>query len=285
MPYPGFNGTVAQALRPYPQYTGISQKWPNFGTSLYNSLQVTLTRHFTKGLAVLVAYTFSKAIDTVDDPGVDGGISSQDVYNRKLERSVASFNTPQFLKVTWIYELPVGPGKLLNISGVAGKIIGGWTLTGIHNYRSGDALAISTSGLTNPLFSGNIRPDLIVGVPIVIDTGKSVTFGAAGTPYLNPAAFAQVPRTAQNIPLRLGTAPRFLPNVRGPHHFNEDFGLMKKFLIREKMDAQIRADFINAFNRSGRGNPDTDITSPLFGMITGFQNGGRSIQLEARFTF
>jgi hypothetical protein len=284
-PYPGFNGTVAQALRPFPQYTGISQKWPNFGTSLYNSLQVTVTRHFTNGLAVLVAYTFSKAIDTVDDPGVDGGISSQDVYNRKLERSVASFNTPQFLKVTWIYELPVGPGKLVNISGVAGKIIGGWTLTGIHNYRSGDALAISTSGLTNPLFSGNIRPDLIVGVPIVIDTGKSVTFGAAGTPYLNPAAFAQVPRTSQNIPLRLGTAPRFLPNVRGPHHFNEDFGLMKKFLIREKMDAQIRADFINAFNRSGRGNPDTDITSPLFGMITGFQNGGRSIQLEARFTF
>jgi hypothetical protein len=286
LPYPGFTGTVAQALRPFPQYLNITQKWPNFGTSMYNSVQLTLTRHFSQGFGVLVAYTFSKAITNTDDPGPDGITTiSQDVFNRQLERSTALFNVPQFLKVTWIYELPIGPGKLLNVAGIAGKILGGWRLTGIHNYRSGNALQISTAGLNNVLFSGTLRPDWIPDVPTVIDTGKDVTFGAAGTPYLNPAAFAQIPRTPNNVPLRLGTAPRVLPNVRGPYRLSEDFGVEKKFQFTETMDVEVRADFINAFNRSGRGDPQTNITSPLFGMITSFQQGPRSIQLGARFTF
>jgi len=286
LPYAGFTGTVGQALRPFPQFQSIGQgQWSNFGTSLYNSLQIQATRHFTKGLAILVAYTWSKAIGMVDNAGPDGAQASQDVYNRKLERSVESFNVPQFLKLSWVYELPVGPGKALNITGVAGKIVGGWTLTGIQSYRSGNALQISTSNLrTDSLFNGAFRPDVITGVPMVIDQGGPVAFGT-GTPYLNPAAFAQVPRTANNVPLRLGTAPRFLANVRGPAMASESFGIMKRVNFKESRNAEIRGDFSNAFNRAGRGDPVTDVTSPLFGRITGARYGPRNIQLEARITF
>src|SRR5207244_5195388 len=63
LPYPGFTGTVLQALRPYPQFTGISQAFPTLGTSLYNSFQLQATRHLNKGLSILAAYTFSKAIN------------------------------------------------------------------------------------------------------------------------------------------------------------------------------------------------------------------------------
>lgn len=288
LPYTGFTGTVGQALRRFPQYTGVSESWPNFGNSNYHSWQTTVTRHFSNGFAFLGAYTFSKAISTVDD-ALDGN-GAQDIFNPGLERSVTSFHYPQFFKATWIYELPWGPGKPLNIRGVAGKVLGGWTISGIHQYRSGSPIAISTSNVSNDrVFSSAIRPDLIPGVPIFLNSDAERFVGATrqiqGQLYLNPAAFQQVPMTAQGIPLRPGTAPRYLSNVRGPMRASEDFSFSKKFLFTESANVEIRADFINAFNRAGRGNPNTNITSPLFGMITGSQYGPRNIQLGARLSF
>jgi hypothetical protein len=286
LPYPGFTGTLAQALRRFPQYSDVSQYLPNFGQSWYNSLQVSATRHFKDGLSLLVAYTFSKALTDVESP-IDS-YAAQDVYNRRLEKSVASFNVPQFLKVTWIYELPWGPGKPLNIGGTLGNIVGGWTLTGIHNYRSGDALQITTGGFrTDALFNGTIRPDLVPGVPIILDSDAAVQIvGTGGGQYLNPAAFAQPPRTANGVPLRLGTAPRYLPNVRGPAAFSEDFGLMKQINFGEEANIQFRAEAFNAFNRAVRGNPELNITNAAtFGRITAIRSGPRSIQLALRLSF
>ncbi len=273
VPYPGFNGTLAQALRTFPQYLGVSQLCAPFGASNYDSLQVSVTRRYSNGLAVLAAYTFSKAL-AIEDSAVEA-FGIQDVYNPRLDRSVTAYNIPHFLKLSWIYDLPTGRGKIL----------GGWSLTGNHQYRSGAPLAPVTSSLrTDAMFNGTLRPDLLTGVPLVIYDGGPVAFGT-GTPYLNPAAFAQVPHTGNNVPLRLGTAPRYLPDVRGFHRFGEDFGVMKKVPIREGYVLEIRADFFNAFNRAGRGDPVMDVTSPLFGKVTGAQRGPRSIQLEGRFRF
>ena len=288
LPYAGFNGTVGQALRRFPQYTGVSEAWPNFGNSNYHSFQVTLTRHFSKGLAFLGAYTWSKSISTVDD-ALDGN-GAQDIYNPGLERSITSFNVPHFFKGTWIYELPWGPGKPLNLQGFTGKILGGWTVSGIHQYRSGEPLSIGTSNVdTSRVFSSTIRPDEVANVPAVLNSSANVFVGATtqiqGQLYLNPAAFTQVPTTKQGIPLRPGTAPRYLPNVRGPIRVSEDFSFAKKFLFTERSNVEIRADFINAFNRAGRGNPNTNITSPQFGLITGSAYGPRNIQLGARISF
>ncbi|HYI95123.1 MAG TPA: carboxypeptidase regulatory-like domain-containing protein [Bryobacteraceae bacterium] len=285
-PYAGFTGTLAQALRRFPQYQDVSQYLPNFGQSWYNSLQVTATRHFKDGLSILAAYTFSKAITDVESP-IDS-YAAQDVYNRRLEKSVASFNVPQFFKFTWIYELPWGPGKPLNIGGIAGNIIGGWTATGIHNYRSGDALQISTGGFrTDALFNGTIRPDLVTGVPIVLESDAAVQIvGTGGGQYLNPAAFAQPPRTANGVPLRLGTAPRFLPDVRGPASYSEDLGLSKRFNFTESMNLEFRAEAFNVFNRAVPGNPELNITNAAtFGRITSIRSGPRSLQLALRFAF
>lgn len=287
LPYAGFSGTVGQALRRFPQYQGVGQYLSNFGYSNYNSLQVSATRHFSKGLSILAAYTFSKAISDVVNQ-VDGGISSQDVYNRKLERSVTEFNFPQFFKLTWIYELPFGNGRRFNLGKVGNAVVGGWNVTGIHNYRSGSPLAITMGGArTDAIFQGTIRPDYLTGVDPVI--GKSGTLDVVNAnnsiQYLNPAAFRAVPLTPGGVPTRLGTAPRYLPNVRGPHFLSEDFGIEKRFAIGEKRAIEFRSDFFNAFNRAGLGNPVTDVTNTLFGKITGPQQGPRNIQLSLRVDF
>jgi hypothetical protein len=66
---------------------------------------------------------------------------------------------------------------------------------------------------------------------------------------------------------------------------SESFGIMKRVNFKESRNVEIRGDFSNAFNRAGRGDPVTDVTSPLFGRITGARYGPRNIQLEARITF
>src|SRR5262245_26189885 len=227
LPYPGFNGTVAQSLRPFPQFGAITQVFANFGTSHYDSMQVQLTRHLTKGLSVLGAYTWSKAIFTGSEIAIDGAGSQAD-HHRRLERTITSFHIPQFAKLTWIYDLPLGKGRKWLTGGVLSHVIGGWTLTGNHQYRSGDSLSITGSGPATTLFNGTIRPDWIQGVPVILNHEADVQTNGVGALYLNPAAFALVPRTGNNIPRRLGTAPPRLPNVRGPAVFGEDFGLQKK---------------------------------------------------------
>src|SRR5581483_8751848 len=284
LPYPGFDSTVAQALRPFPQYGNISQYQPNFGMSTFNSVQITATRHFTNGLAVLAAYTWSKALTDSDSP-LDT-VASQDVYNRRLEKSVASFNVPQYFKLTWIYELPFGPNKRFAFGGVPGAIFGGWTVSAIQNYRSGNALALTSSNVSaDPLFNGgHYRPNALPNVPQVVYNGEGLDY-ANGTPYLNPAAFQVLPTSAAGVPLQLGTVSRYLPNVRGPAQYTENLSLSKRFPFGEQRFVEFRGDFINVFNRHGLGDPVTDVADPNFGRVLSFMQGPRSIQLGLRVTF
>jgi hypothetical protein len=272
VPYPGFTGTVQQALRPFPQFTGVSYLNAFRGQTRYNSLQTTLERHFRGGFALLTAYTWSKTEDTVlkqDGSGDEWALASGRHF-------------PHFLKLTWIYELPIGPGKAVDVSGVLGHIVGGWTLTGIHNYRSGSTLSVSDSRIQGAGYP--IRPDVVEGVDQVIYDGSSVDI-ARGTPYLNPAAFATQPITSLGIPARIGTAPAILLSTRGPAFYSEDFGLMKRISVGNGRSFEFRADFINALNRSGLAGPNTDLASVDFGKIFGVAQGPRRIQLSLRGTF
>ena len=281
LPYPNFTGSFAQSLRRFPQYTGVGQFLPNFGRSSYDSLQVMVNRRMSKDLSVLLAYTFSKGISDTSSP-LDG-IGAQDVYNRRLEKSVVDYNFPQVFKATWIYALPFGQGKLVPMRGFFDKVLGGWTMTGIHQIRSGDPISVGISGYNNQLFSGNIRPDWFNNVPTVIDAGGLST--SRGTPYLNPAAFGRLPATSNAIITRIGTAPRVLPNVRNLAVWNDDVGLAKSFKFSESAKFEIRGDAFNVLNRAGRGGLNTDVNSPLFGRLTGQQQGPRSIQVSARIEF
>jgi hypothetical protein len=272
LPYPGFTGTVQQALRPYPQYTGITTLSNFRGRTRYNSLQTTLERHFTRGLAVVAAYTLSKTEDTY---------LKQDASGEEWGLAQGGRHFPHFLKLTWIYELPIGPGKAVDVDGVLGQIIGGWTLTGIHNYRSGGTISVSDSRINGAGFP--IRPDVVSGADPIIFDGSHLDV-VRGTPYLNPAAFATQPLTSLGFPTRIGTAPVVL-DARGPMFLSEDFGLMKRFAAGGERSFEFRIDLVNALNRSGVGGLDTNLNSPTFGRLLGIGIGARRMQISLRATF
>jgi hypothetical protein len=280
--------SVAQALRKYPQYFSINEFFPYNANSLYNSLQITVTKHLTTGLGFLAAYTWSKTLGTSDSNGPQSGYngyssSPQDFYNRKLERSVTTFNLPQNFKLTWSYETPFGKGRRWNLHAF-NYVLGGWQLAAIHNYLSGAAVSVSSSGLTIPDgFAGGIRPDLLSGNMTVRGVPSHVDYFNP-TPYLNTAAFANVPTTANGVPLRVGTAPRVIDGLRGPDQLGETFRMSKKFYFTEKRFVGVGMTMTNPFNRHSPYVADTTVGDSNFGQLQE-GGGGRILQLDARIEF
>lgn len=302
-PYPSFidtnfNPTVAQALRPFPQYDVVTNNYPAQGSSTYHSLQLTVRKRAAAGLNFIGAYTFSKTLTDSDTalyyPTGGFGVFNfgQDFYNRRAEKSLAAFDLPHVLKLTWIYDLPFGRGKrwVGPTGGGLDRLVGGWTITAIQQYRSGSTLAMVTDQCTG-LYSGaygdgcSVRPDVLA--PSVLQRLPVGGLDAAnGTPYLWPGAFADPPLSPDNgFAMTFGTAPRFLPKTRGPGSLNEDFGILKRTRISERFGLDFRADMFNVFNRVGRGNPDTDVDSDTFGLVFDPAHGGRLIQLSLRLNF
>ncbi len=272
-PYPGFTGSVAQALRPYPQYLNITNNSNPNGNSTYNALQTKIERRFAKGLTLLGAYTWSKTISD-GDIAAGGGPSGQSFYNRRLEKAISTNDVPHVVAISYTYELPFGPGKaFLNGGGVTGKIVGGWQFTGIHQYQAGRPIAL-TANNTLPIFNGTLRPDAILGVDKQLSPADPLQ-----DRWINPAAFA----APQGF--RLGTAARAYTDLRADSYLNESFGLIKRTPLTEKVRLTFRAEFFNAFNRTVFGAPVGNVTAGNFGRVTSQSNTPRQGQLALRIDF
>ena len=277
-PYTGFTGTLAQALRPFPQYIGVGTlNSAGLGNSTYNSMQIKLEKRLTKGLFALAAYTWSKTLtDSSSSLGGFFSSSSRDAYHLSLEKALAFYDVPSRLVVAFNYELPIGPGKPLLNHGVASKILGGWQVNGIMSYQSGTPIQISAND-TLPLFNGAQSPNSVIGQK----AGNSCSsgFDPAKNVLLNAAAFT-VPGPGQ-----FGTSAQILPNARNCPVYNEDFGLMKKFYIKESMYFEFRFELFNAFNRVLFGGPATSINNSNFGQVNSQANAPRNGQIAAKFYF
>jgi len=294
LPYPDFENNnysqnVSAAVARYPQYTGLTNNYPTMGSSSYNSLQVMARKNSTHGLTFIAAYTLSKTLSNTDTALYYPSYSVQDFYNRKLDKSIASFDYPQSLKLTWIYSLPFGKGqKYLASYGKLDRLFSGWQITAIQRYYSGTPIYVSSS--LGTVITPAERADVISGVAKTVPLkGLDVINGTA---YLNSAAFVDPPSSPNSgYPLRVGTSPRFLPNVRGPGHENEDFGIIKTIRITERVNFQFRGDMFNVFNRTGRGDPDAALSDGYpadggtFGLITAPMNGPRIVQFAGRVNF
>ncbi len=272
-PFPGFSGSVAQALRPYPHFQNVDNDSNPNGNSTYHALQIWAQKRMSRGLTFTTAYTFSRSISD-GDTQAGGGPAGQTYYNRRLEKSISTFDVPHILTFSYIYELPFGKGKpFLNSGGVAGALAGGWAITGIHQYQTGTPITLSANN-TLPLFNGGRRPDAVSGAE------KRRAFNDPATDlYINPAAF----RTPQ--PFQFGTSARAYSDLRTFNVYNESVGLIKRTPIGEKLTLVFRAEFFNVFNRTVFSAPAANISNANFGRVAGQSNAPRQGQLALRLEF
>ncbi len=271
-PYAGFTGSVAQSLRPYPQFLNITDQADPNGNSTYNALQVKLSKRLSHGLTILGAYTRAKSL-TDGSVMAGGGPSGADFYNRRLEKSFSTNDVPNVIALAYTYELPFGKGRKFLATGIAGKIIGGWQLAGIHQYQTGKPVQLTVSN-TLPIFNGSLRANVVPGVDMTL-----VPVNPLSDPWFNKAAFT-VPATYQ-----LGNAARSYNDLRAPNMYNENVGLVRRIKVAEKVTLMFRGEFTNVLNRVVFGAPNGNASSTSFGRVGSQANTPRQGQVSFRADF
>lgn len=145
IPYSGFNGTVGQALRPFPQYSNLTtpSAIENVGHSNFEALITSLDHRSRWGLTFNVSYTWSKTITDADSAigGINGGVPGliQNSLDLKTAKSISIQDVPNNFVVNYLYELPFGKGKAFGggLNRFTRSLISGITIGGIQRYLSG----------------------------------------------------------------------------------------------------------------------------------------------------
>jgi len=274
--------TVAQALRPYPQYTTINT-WDgngdHSGHSSYHAAVFKLDKRFARGLTFTTSYVFSKIITDADTYWITDNPRAADQYNRSLEKSIGSYDVTHNLKFSGVFDLPFGKGRKWANKGIANWVIGGWRLSGIALYSSGRPVGLST-GVSSPLFAGR-------GVPVVATddnwggTWKGSSFDPNVDRFFQPASFFPTQPS-----VGIGNATRLNPKMREFPNYNENVSLAKVFSLHgERTNLELRGEGFNVLNRVRFGVGNTNVTSPNFGLVTGTANGPRRFQVGAKLRF
>ncbi len=286
IPYPNFTNStvqhsqsVAQALRPYPQYLTVDTSQSGgdkSGHSTYNAAVIKLNRRFSGGLTMQWSYTFSKILTDSDTYYANAGFA-EDQGNRKLEKSIGAYDQTHSFRLSTLYDLPFGKGRrwLANSNRFTDAVLGGWRISAIQVYASGYPIGV-TRNAPLAIFNGVNRPYI---TSYNWESTWSGNFDPAKDTYLNAAAFPAQPSTL------LGNATRFNPIVRGFPNLNENISLGKSFNLTERFRLDFRAEAFNLFNRVVFSNPNTNLNSASFGLVTGQSNSARQMQLALNLYF
>jgi hypothetical protein len=267
--------------------------YTNKGFSAYNGMLVTLHKNPGHGLQFDLNYTWSHSIDnvsvTANTPAYGGYGFICDVQRPRLCRGNSDFDVTNYLSGNFLYQLPFGRGRTFgaNAPWWANEAIGGWELSGLPSWHTGNAYFVAA----NAFVAGysNDAPAILTGNKSLLKTQVNkvgTTLYANANPqaaynqYIGPVGF--------NIGAR--------NNLRGPGFVRMDLGLGKTFPIyKEGVVLKFRADAFNATNHPSFATPSSDgdsITNTVqqFGVLSSMAapidaNGYRVLQLALRLEF
>ncbi len=298
-PYPGFplTATVAQSLRPFPQYGAVTNwHWVPDGDTWYDALQVKGTKRFSHGLQFGTNFTWSKSLQSgvADDYGRGDGVFVNNVFNRAVQKTLSPYDQPFLFVFSGSYTTPAFSG--------GNKITGNkfvqwaerdWQIGTLLQYASGLPILSpqATTNLATYTFQNTLM-DRVPGVPLFTQNLNCGCFDPNKTFVLNPKAWV-------NPPLgQYGTAAPYYNDYRYERRPVENMSLARNFRVRERMNLQIRAEFTNIFNRTEFNNPTSTNALATQTMANGQTTGGfgyinngttfsapRAGQLIARFSF
>jgi hypothetical protein len=279
LPYPQFTNpsvqqqrTVAQSLRPYPQYLNIvtgAQGGDKSGHSTYHAMVIKVERRFSQGLLFQWNYTLSKIL--TDSDSYYTGLAAQDQYNRRAEKSIGQFDQTHILKLNTLYELPFGRGRRFLNKGIGSHVVGGWRLGVIQSYSSGAPVAVVRNNPL-PLFNGTtIRPTI---------ADYNNWRGKIAGDKFDPAVDRFLDRLVfPTQPAAFGNATRYNPKVRAFPNFNENISIAKSFNFTETKRLDFRWEVFNLFNRTVFGVGNLNLNNNAFGIVTDQVNTPRQMQI------
>ena len=260
---------------------GLFDWFETTANSFYNALEVSANRQ-ARGAQFQLSYTFSKAVDDQSSltgaTNFQGGTYLLDPDDRTSNRGRSINDVRHNLVANFGYRLPAGPGQALNVSGAAGKILGGWQFNGILTATTGIPFepVVGFNRSRNRDARVPDRPNLAPGRssnPVIGDPNR----------WFDPTAFS-LPEagTFGNLGSR---------TVEGPGIAVFDFSVFKNTPVSEKLRVEFRAEFFNLFNHANFGLPRVNLFEPNgalignAGRISSTITTGREIQFGLKFIF
>jgi hypothetical protein len=260
-PYTGFplSATLAQSLRPFPQFSSIAALWAPLGRTWYDSLQVKANKRFSHGLQVTSSFTWSKqlAMASATNPVVPGNSGPvTDVFNRQLNKYLSQYDQPFLFNIAVNYTLP----KLNLKQGMAGKAaswaIRDWTFGAFLAYSSGMPIQApyAQNNIQTTLFRGtatapNSYANRVPGQPLFLKDLNCNCFDPNKEFVLNPSAWSDP------APGQFGTSAAYYSDYRYARHPQENLAVGRTFRIKERASFNLRIEFTNVLNRSVIPNP------------------------------
>jgi hypothetical protein len=290
VPYAGYptTATVAQTLRPFPQFNDNLAAWFSpLGNSYYDSLQVKFTHRFSRGLDVSSSFTWQKEL-CLGATGCAGVINS---FDRKSNKGLMPSSRPFVWVTAFTYQTPALTGnRWIRMA------TGGWMWGGLLRYASGSLIAAPSSrnNLSTLDFNTGTLFQRVAGQPpFLIDPNCGCIDPNSKNLILNPAAWVDVPAGTW------GTGSIYYSDYRWQHQISESMNFGRQFRLREGLILNFRAEFFNVFNRKflstpSSSNPLATPTFNQFGQPTGGfgyitntpgMSGARTGQLVARLQF
>ncbi|HEX4274896.1 MAG TPA: TonB-dependent receptor [Bryobacteraceae bacterium] len=317
-PYASFplTQTLAQSLRPFPQFGTIIDYWAPLGDTWYNALQVKVTKRLSHGVTFVSTFAKQKTLDIGTErdanPGTNGNAVTNNVFNRDNNKYISQYDQPLVWNLSLTYVTPKwGSNKIMS------WVTRDWTLGTFLQYASGlpiqspSANAQPGDQTLNSLLFTNIPgaggsagtfASRVPGQPLFNVDLNCGCYDPSKTFSLNPAAWANPPGG------QFGTSAAYYNDYRTQRRPTENLNFGRTFRIKERYALNIRAEFSNIFNRAFWNNPTATnaqatqtrvANSPTGVAVSGFgymntttfsQSSGANILprqgvLVARFTF
>jgi hypothetical protein len=288
-PYANFpdTGTLAQSLRPYPQFLNVWSRNSGLGKTWYDSASVKVQRRFGDW-QFSASYVRSKTLSLLTYRQIfsQNQVYPQDNYNLTQPKSYLPFDLPNVFNFLSSYDLPFGKNKrfLGGSNRLVNSIIGDWNISDTHQYRSGALIALTcTNTLSGVLFTSARMCNSNGGAVLTGQDRTSLDPNNPASVYFNSAAFS-VPGQ-----FSFGTSSQYNGRFRQPPVLTDNIAIVKQLAIWPKGDGnlvrlQFRADAFNAFNRTNFAVNGT-VGNANFGRATGPQLGPRLITMGLRVYF
>jgi len=261
--------------------------WPN-SDSHYHGLQATLSHHFSKGLYLQSAYTWSKSIDDVSTASVAFLTRVNDQNSGAASRGLSDFDHRQRFVTSFNYALPF----MAERHDAMGYLAGGWEADGVLVAQSGSPITIyDTNGAS--AYAPSSPPVATAEFAPGFNCGNSLNSGGLQEKianWVNPNAYQSAPVVpySPDYATGYGNSPRNC--IIGPRQFNFDFTLGKTFKIGERQNLRFRTEVFNIFNHPSFQNPLGTGTAniadgPSVGQITQTNGTPRLIQFSLKYSF
>jgi hypothetical protein len=281
---PTIVGNVSTGIAPYSNFGYVEYTSP-LGVGKYNGLEATLSRRFSNGLSMRLAYTYSRSLDNTPEELESNSGAAPNGQNHAAWYGPSDFDIPHRVALSYVYELPFGNGRRFVNSGLLAKIVGGFQTSGVYTYYSGHPFTVNEGGTLaaglDPFGQATAVPN-VVGSPKIVGNPNCWYFVSG-----NKACTALEPSLADAFQV---TTPGVVGNsgrntLRGPHTNVFDFSLVRDFPIKESLKLQFRWEVFNLFNAVLFGQPNSNITSGAAGQITTLSGDPRVMQFALRLSF